>query len=87
MRFSEKLLILFVAVVLSGLGFYLISSPFVGLHMSARKTDTETVKSYLAKYDDDASLMGSVIDRSLQITCFNFCSNHSRVFCSPGANK
>jgi len=87
MRFREKLLILFVAVVLSGLGFYLISSPFVGLHMSARKTDNGTVESYLAQYDDDASRMGSMIDRSLQITYFNFYSNHSRVFCSPGANK
>ena len=54
MRFREKLLILLVAVILSSLGFYLISSPFVSLHMSAKEADTETVESYLAKYDADS---------------------------------
>ena len=51
MRFREKLLILFVAVILSGVGFYLISSPFVGLHTAAKEADIESVESYLAKHD------------------------------------
>ena len=78
MRFREKLLILFVAVVLSSLGIYLISSPFVALHMSAKETDTETIESFLAKYD---------VDDSLQITCFNFYSIRSRVLFTPTASK
>lgn len=51
MKFREKLLILFVAVILSSVGFYLISSPFVGLHMAAKQARTETVERHLAKYD------------------------------------
>jgi hypothetical protein len=49
MRFREKLLILFFAVILSFLGFYLISSSFVDLHMLAKEADNETAESYLAK--------------------------------------
>jgi hypothetical protein len=78
MRFREKLLILLVAVVLSSLGFYLISSPFVGLHMSAKEAETERGESYLAKYDADSYL---------QISWFHFCSNHSGVLCTPAASK
>jgi hypothetical protein len=51
MKFREKLLILFVAVILSILGFYLISSSFVDLHMLAKEAETETVESYHAKYN------------------------------------
>lgn len=46
-----KLLIFFVAVILSCFGFYLISSPFVCLHMSVKEADTEMSDSYPAKYD------------------------------------
>jgi hypothetical protein len=43
MRFREKLLIVFVAVILSVLGFYLISSSFVDLYVLANEADTEMV--------------------------------------------
>jgi hypothetical protein len=78
MKFREKLLILFVAVILSSVGFYLISSPFVGLHAAAKEAQTETEKSYLAKYD---------LDSSLRISYFDFYSNHSGVLCTPAASK
>jgi len=86
MRFREKLLIFFVAVILSVLGFYLISSSFVSLHKMAREADIKTVESYLAKYDD-ASRMETIITCSLQITRINFYRSHSGFLCPPGASK
>ncbi len=78
MKFREKLLILIVAVILSSVGFYLVSSPFVGLHTAAKEAQTETVESCLAKYDADSSL---------EISYFHFYSNHSGVLCAPAASK
>jgi hypothetical protein len=78
MKFREKLLILFVAVILSSVGFYLISSPFVGLHTASKEGKTETVENYLAKCDADSSLQSS---------CFRFYNNHSGVLCTPAASK
>jgi hypothetical protein len=62
MRFREKLLILFLAVVLSFLGFYLISSPFAEFLAMADKTANATAVSFQAKYEGD---------KSMQITCFD----------------
>ena len=87
MRFREKLLILFIAFILSGLGFYLISSPFVDLHVSAKIADADSMESYRVKNGDDASLIHNPLDSSLKITRFNYYSNHSRFFCTPGANQ
>ena len=78
MRFREKLIILFVAVVLSSLGFYLISSPFVGLHVSVKEADAEKVESYLAKYD---------VDKSMRIICANSYNSNSSLLCATGCSK
>jgi hypothetical protein len=56
MKFIEKLLILLVAVIVSALGFHLISSPFVGLHTMAKETDNEKIENFL------------VIEKPFQIT-------------------
>jgi hypothetical protein len=77
MKFREKLIILFVAVVLSSLGFYLMSSPFVGLHMSAKESDTKKVESYLAEYE---------LMMSMQITCVNSLGGNAYL-CASGASK
>jgi hypothetical protein len=59
LRFREKLLILFLAVVLSFLGFYLISSPFAEFLALANETDTATTDSFLARYDRDKSMQAN----------------------------
>ncbi|UCE42148.1 MAG: hypothetical protein JSV17_04025 [Candidatus Aminicenantes bacterium] len=64
MRFREKLLILFVAVILSFLGFYLISSSFAELHTLARERDTDQSESYLAECDVNKSLLNSYLSKS-----------------------
>lgn len=64
MRFREKLLIVFVAVILSVLGFYLISSSFVDLYVLANEADTETGESYLAKHDGGRPLQFTCLDSS-----------------------
>lgn len=87
MRFREKLFVLFVAVILSGLGFYLISSPFADLHTLAKEADSKTVESHLARYDGDASRIRTIVDSPLQITSLKFCSSYLRFLCAPGANK
>ncbi len=83
MRFREKLLILFVAVVLSGLGFYLVSSPFVDLHMLAKKSHNETVGSYLVENDDDACRIRAIVDSSLQVSWLDFIAAILDLCASP----
>ncbi len=80
MRFREKLLILFVAVILSVLGFYLISTSFIDLHMLAKEADAETVESNLAK---------SLGIKSLPFACLDFygLDCYPRILRSHGASK
>jgi hypothetical protein len=78
MRFKWKLLIVFVAVILSALGFYLISSPFISLHMSTKKDDTEITESYFAVYD---------VDKSMRIICANSYKSNSSFLCATGFSK
>ncbi|NIM90210.1 MAG: hypothetical protein GTO17_04600 [Candidatus Aminicenantes bacterium] len=54
MKFREKLLILFVAFVLSLLGFNLIASSSVFLLKVAKEAGYGTIESYLSKCDADA---------------------------------
>ena len=65
MTLKGKLLILFIAVVVTLWGFNLIASSFLCLLETAEKTDSETLESYLVKSDGDASR------RSLQSMSFN----------------
>jgi hypothetical protein len=55
MKFKEKILILFIAVVVSVLGFNLIASSSVCLLKVAKEAGNESIESYLTKCDDKAS--------------------------------
>lgn len=78
MRFRVKLFIFAAAVVVSVLGFYLISSPFVGLYTLTRDTGTESIEHYLSECDGDVGQIRQIIDKPLQITHF------SPPYCNPG---
>jgi hypothetical protein len=54
MRFKEKLLILFIAVIISLLGFNLIASSSVCLLKVAKEAGYEEINSHLTRYDSDA---------------------------------
>lgn len=54
MRFKEKLVILFIAVILSLLGFNLIASSSVCLLKIAKEAGYEEIDSYLTRCDSDA---------------------------------
>jgi hypothetical protein len=71
MKFKEKLLILFVAVFVSVLGFNLIASPFAELLMVAREAGNETFESHLAKGEVNSHQSPNHDDRALQFTPFN----------------
>lgn len=87
MRFREKLLILLVAVIVSALGFYLISSPFVGLHTMVKKTGNENIERYLSECDDDANQTRHITDRAFQFTRHSPSYCNSRVRHTIGAGK
>jgi len=61
MRFREKVLVLFLAVCLSVLGFNLIASSSVYLLKTARAAGYESIHNFLAQCDDN-------IDHSEYIT-------------------
>ncbi|MFC2169531.1 hypothetical protein ACFLRM_03045 [Acidobacteriota bacterium] len=87
MRFIEKLLIFFVALILSVLGFSLISSSFIDLHMLAMEADNKAFESYPAKFADNASRIRNTIDNSSQIISLNSFHGNSGLLCDSGANK
>lgn len=87
MRFREKLLILFAAVILSGLGFYLISSPFADLHTLARESGSKAVESCLAAYDSDVFQIRTGVHDSQKIACLDSCRGLLILLRAPGANK
>lgn len=78
MRFRVKLIISVAAVVLSVLGFYLISSPFAGLYMLAKETDNESIERYLSECDADANPIRQITDKAFQII------HLSSSYCNPG---
>ena len=55
MRFIEKVLVLFVAICVSVLGFNLIASSSVDLLTTARAAGYERIQTYLAKCNSDAN--------------------------------
>jgi len=80
MRFREKLLIFVAAVIMSVLGFYLISSPFVSLYTLAKETGNENIENSLSECDGDTKQM-SLSSTGHEI--FEFESN----FRSKGVNN
>jgi len=67
MKFREKLLVLFIAVVVSVLGFNLIASSTVFLLKVAKEAGYETMESYLSKCDADAYRTPHLKDRISQL--------------------
>lgn len=68
MRFRVKLIIFGAAVVVSVLGFYLISSPFVGLYTLTKDTGHESIDHSLSECDGDAGQIPQITDKPLQMT-------------------
>ena len=79
MRFREKLLVLFVAVILSVLGFYLISSSFAELYVLAKEADNDQADGHPAECGD--------VDHFMQFTCLNYYDSTSCFSRALGASK
>jgi len=76
MSIREKLLILFVSIFVSFVGFNLIASSYASLLNGANDARYETIKSYLAKGEVNSHQSPNPDDRALQFTPFNpDCSN------------
>ncbi len=76
MSIKEKLLILFLSIFVSFVGFNLIDSSYAGLLIVANEASCETIKSYLAKCEVNSHQSPNHDDRALQFTSFNpDCSN------------
>ena len=78
MRFREKLLILFVAIILSILGFVLISSSFVEIYTFAKEPGIERLEH---SYSEEIG------DKSLKILCLNFNGGSLCFLRMHGASK
>ena len=87
MRFREKLLILLAAVIVSVLGFYLISSPFVGLHTMTKEIDNEKIENFLAECDDDTYQAHLAIDKPFQFSHFGSSDCDSTARYTIGTHK
>lgn len=87
MRLKEKILVFFLAVILSCLGFYLISSPFVALHLSAKEARTETAGSYLAEYHKNISCARDFKDSSLKLICFITSPYYFKILSTLGESE
>jgi hypothetical protein len=76
MRIKEKLLILFVSILVSFSGFNLIASSYAGPLNGANEASCETIKSYLAKGEVNSHKSPNHDERALQLAPFNpDCSN------------
>ena len=71
MRIKEKLLILFVSILVSFSGFNLIASSYAWLLNGANDARYETINSYLAKGEVNSHQSPNHDDRVLQLTPFN----------------
>ena len=78
MRFREKLLILFVAIVLSVLGFVLISSSFAELHILAREAGIDRLERSHSEVDRD---------KPMKMLCLNIYDGGHCFLRASGANK
>ncbi len=87
MRFKEKLLILFFAVILSLVGFYLISTSFAELHTLAKKAEQQELDGHLVEWTGDASRTRTSIDSSPQLSCLDIYCGYSRYLYSLKASK
>lgn len=86
MRFREKLLIFLVAVIVSVLGFNLISLPFAGLHAIAKNAGNEMTERNLSECDDDADQTHHKVNKRFQITHLKPSSCNSEAERTFGAN-
>jgi hypothetical protein len=66
MRFREKVLVFFVAICVSVLGFNLIASSSVDLLKTARAAGYEHIQSYLAKCNSDANQSKYITQKASQ---------------------
>ena len=71
MRIKEKLLIIFLSIVISFLGFNVIAASYAGLLNGANEACYETVKSCLAKGEVNSHQSPNHDERALQFTPFN----------------
>jgi len=85
MKFREKLLVLFVAFVVSVLGFNLIASSSVFLLKVAKEAGYETIESYLSKCDADAYRTQHINDRILQLALLG--PEFDSIFLTEGERK
>ena len=76
MSIKEKLLIIFVSIFVSFVGFNLIASSYASLLNGANEARCETTKSYQAKGEVNSHQSPDHDDRALQFTPFKpDCSN------------
>jgi len=68
MSIKEKLLIIFVSIVISFVGFNLIASPYAGLLNEAYEACYETIKSNLAKCEVNFHQIPNHDERASQFT-------------------
>lgn len=68
MNIKEKLLILFLSIVVSFVGFNLIASSYAGLLNEAYEACYETIKSNLDKYEVNSDQSPNHDERALQFT-------------------
>ncbi len=72
MKFKGKLLVLFVAVVVSLLGFNLIASSSVCLLKIAKEAGYEAIESYRVNCDADTYRIRYIEDKASQFNCPGF---------------
>ncbi len=78
MRIKEKLLIIFLSIVMSFAGFNLIASSYAGLLNGTNDACYETINSYLTKGKVNSLTSPNHDDRALQSTPFNPDCSHSK---------
>ncbi len=81
MRFRVKSLIFLAAVVVSVLGFCLISSPFVDLYTIVKKTGNENIENSLSECDGDTNQTHQISGKTFQIT------HLSPSYCNPEVKR
>jgi hypothetical protein len=68
MSIKEKLLIIFLSIVISFLGFNLIAASYAGLLNGANKACYETIKSNLAEREVNSHQILNPDERALEFT-------------------
>ena len=78
MSIKEKLLVLFVSIFMSFVGFNMIATSYASLLNGANEARCETTKSYLAKCEVNSQQSPNHDDRALQSAPFNPDCSHSK---------